>query len=264
MNNSIKELNTGEVWRESFGILWHKPIVLLPILIVLMFELLLGLLTRFFIVLPERITSIKDLMSVLPSLLPAMFISFVLVYIIAYPIFEGMYPLLVKNIMENKEIELKTAFMSAVRKAPVLIAAGILLTLIILAGFLFFIIPGVIFCIWYFYTIPVIMLENRGVIDAMKVSKAFASDKKFKTLLYFLLPFSIWIFTEFFVRLITAALLVNFFSIDAMNNILPLIAMLRKAIDIVISMIFYSWLSVIPAYVYIKSETGSLNFSGKG
>ncbi|HWQ95881.1 MAG TPA: hypothetical protein VN368_00770 [Candidatus Methylomirabilis sp.] len=165
-----KELKVGEVWRESFGIIWHKPVVLLPILIVLVFELLLGLSTRFFIVLPERITSTKDLMPYLPSLLPALFISFVLVYIIAYPVFVGMYPLLVKNTVEKKEIDLKTAFRSAVKRAPALIAAGIILTLIILAGLLFFIILGIIFSIWYFYITPAIMLENKGVFDAITAS----------------------------------------------------------------------------------------------
>ncbi len=86
MNDSTtgKELGMVEVWRESLSIIWLKPIVLLPILIVLVFELLLGLSTRFFVVLPERITSIKDFMPFLPSMLPAMFINFVLVYIIAY------------------------------------------------------------------------------------------------------------------------------------------------------------------------------------
>ena len=249
----MKELKAREVWKETFSILIHKPIVLIPILIVLTFELLLGISTRFFIVLPElpeRITSIKDLIPFLAPLLPALIISFVLVYLIAYPIFDGMYPLMIKNIMENKEIELKTAFMSAAKRAPTLIAAGILLSLIILAGFLFFIVPGMIFCIWYFYTTPAIMLENKGVIDAMKVSKAFASDKKFKTFLFFLLPFLFLTLSEFFVRLITAALLVQ--SGDAMYNILPLVAMLRTAINFVINLIFYSWLSVISAFVYVK------------
>jgi len=202
-----KELEMGEVWSGSLSIIRYKPIVLLPIFIVLVFELLLGLLTRFFIVLPERITSTRDLMPYLPSPLPALLITFILVYIIAYPVFVGMYPLLVKNFVEKKEIDLKTAFKSAVKKAPALISVNIVLIFIILTGLLFFIVPGVIFSIWYFYVIPVIMLENRGVVNAMKASKTFSRDKKFKTFLIFLLPFLMLVISQFLVRQISAGIL---------------------------------------------------------
>ncbi|HEY9205763.1 MAG TPA: hypothetical protein VIO58_07550 [Candidatus Methanoperedens sp.] len=245
-----KELEVGEVWSGSLSIIWHKPIVLLPIFIVLVFELLLGLLTRSFIVLPEKITSTRDLMPYLPSLLPALFITFILVYIIAYPVFVGMYPLLVKNTVEKKELDLKTAFRSAVKKAPVLISVNIILILVILAGLLFFIIPGVIFSIWYFYAIPVIMLENRSVVNAMKASKTFSRDKKFKTFLIFLIPFLMLVISQFFVRLISAVIL--FMSGDAMYDILPVIAAARAVIDFLALLFFISWLSVIPAYVYLK------------
>lgn len=254
MNDPLtkKELKVGEVLRESFGIIWHKPIVLLPMLIVLVFEQLLGIITRFFIVLPEEITSIRDLMPFIPSLLPAMFLTIILVYIIAYPISVGMYPLLVKNILEKKEVDMRTAFGSAVSKAPVLIAAAIILNLITLAGLLFFIIPGIIFIIWYFYTAPVIMFGNGGAIDAMKASKMFAGDKKYKTFLLFLLPFSILIFFDIIVRLITYIITVSLISVYALNDILPLIVTATVVLELISSLFFFSLISVISAYVYIK------------
>ncbi len=66
------DFDMWEVWKESFGILLHKPIILLPMLIVIVFDQLLGILLGSllgsFIVLPSGITSIKDLMSILPLL----------------------------------------------------------------------------------------------------------------------------------------------------------------------------------------------------
>ncbi len=231
------EFSVWEIWKESFGILLHKPITLLPMLIIIVFDQLLGILLGSFIVLPGRITSIKDLMSILP-LLPILFISFALVNIIAYPIFTGMLTLMVKNILENKKIEPKTAFRSALNKAPTLIAASLIADFLFLAGILFFIIPGVIIGIWYFYIIPAIMLENRVVLDGMKASKSFASDKKFKTFLLLLLPllfFAIFDHSRFSV--------IRVGDVDVIGP-----TMLKFASHL----IYLTWTSVIAVYVYFK------------
>ncbi len=232
------KLSVWEVWKESFGILLHKPIILLPMLIVIVFDQLLGILLGSFIVLPSRITSIKDLMPLLPSLLSALFISFALVYIIAYPIFIGTLTLMVKNILEKKKIEPNVAFKSTLNKAPTLIAASFIVYLLFLAGILLFIIPGVIIGIWYFYIIPAIMLENRGVLDGMKASKSFAADKKFKTFLLLLLP--LLFYTIFYYS--------RFSVIRVYDVSVPGPTMLKLASHL----IYLTWTSVIAVYIYFK------------
>ncbi len=250
------ELDVGEVWKKSFSIILHNLIILVPILIVIVFEQLLGILLRSFIVLPSRITSIKDLMSLLPSLLPVLFISFVLVYIIAYPIFGGMLTLMVKNILEDKKIEPKAALRSALKKAPTLIAASFIVDLLFLAGILFFIIPGVIIGIWYFYTIPAIMLENRGVLDGMKASKSFASDKKFKTLQLCIIALLFLTIANFFVKFISLLLLLVFGITSLSGGVLsgPTILLIGivRMLNLAPHLIYFTWTSVIITYAYIK------------
>jgi hypothetical protein len=211
-DKSEDEFSVWEVCKESFGILLHKPIILLPMLIVIIFDQLLGIL--------------------------ALFISFVLVYIIAYPIFTGMLTLMVKNILEKKKIEPNVAFKSALNKAPTLIAACFIVGFLFLAGILFFIIPGVIIGIWYFYIIPAIMLENLGVLDGMKASKSFAADKKFKTFLLLLLPllfFTIFYYSRFDV--------IKVYDVSVFG---PTMLKLTS------HLIYLTWISVIAVYVYIK------------
>jgi uncharacterized YccA/Bax inhibitor family protein len=106
-------------------------------------------------------------MPVLPSILAYFIISSIL-FCIIYAIIEGIYTVTIKNIFENKDVNLAAASGLVSKKASILIAAGILIGSAVLAGTLFFIIPGMLFMIWYFYTIPFIMLENRGVLDGMK------------------------------------------------------------------------------------------------
>jgi len=42
--------------------------------------------------------------------------------------------------------------------------------------------------IWYAYTVPAIILENRGVLDGMSSSKKFARKKKWGTILIMAIP----------------------------------------------------------------------------
>ena len=43
------------------------------------------------------------------------------------------------------------------------------------------IIPGVIFVTWYTYSVPAIMLEDKGVLAGWAASKTFGRDKKWST-----------------------------------------------------------------------------------
>lgn len=146
-----------------------------------------------------------------------------------------MYPLIVKNIMGNKEIELNNTFSLVLKRAPTLIVASIIVSLIVFAGIFLLIIPGVIFGIWYFYTFPFIMFENRGVLDGMRASKAFASDKKLKTFYFISVPFMML----FLGGLIT-------------NPLFIAIPEVRMIINIILDSVIITWFSVIPAYVYLK------------
>ncbi len=216
-----------EVWgalRESFSIILHKPVILLPMLVVSLFSLFVDSLIE---IAPDQITSLSDIIPLLKFVLPYLVLS-----IAIYTLVEGMYPLMVKNVLENKEIELRAAFGSVVRKIPSLIGAGILVGLLVGFGIILFIIPGVIFAIWYFYTIPAIMLEDRGALDGMRASKVFVRNKMFDTFLLQLIPILI-------ILLVTLPL----------QLFIPAV---EEIVSYILYLIVMTWVSVIPAYVYIK------------
>ena len=229
-----KEVNKKEVLKESFKIIRSKPIILLPMIILVLFSRLQDYLARSYIDIPDNIKSIEDLMPVLPSILAYLIISSILLCII-YAIIEGIYTVIIKNILENKDVNLGTASGLTSKKAPILIASGFLIGLMISAGTLLLIIPGIYFTIWYFYTIPFIMLENRGVLDGMKASKEFARNKKSNTIYFLTIPF-----------------LYLFLGSSIAGVVLYRVPMAYYAITIVFDSIIFTWYSVIPVYVYLK------------
>ena len=229
-----KEVNKKEVLKETFKIILNKPIILLPMIILVLFSRLQDYLARSYIDIPDNIKSIEDLMPVLPSILAYFIISSILLCII-YAIIEGIYTVIIKNILENKDVNLGTASGLASKRASVLITSGILLGFMIMAGTLFFIIPGLLFTIWYFYTIPFIMFENRGVLDGMKASKEFARNKKSNTIYFLTIPF-----------------LYLFLGSSIAGVVLYRVPMAYYAINIVLDSIIFTWYSIIPVYVYLK------------
>ena len=229
-----KEVNKKEVLKESFKIIRSKPIILLPMIILVLFSRLQDYLARSYIDIPDNIKTIEDLMPVLPSILAYFIISSILLCII-YAIIEGIYSMTIKNIFENKDVNLGTASGLTSKKAPILIASGFLISLMISAGTLLLIIPGMYFTIWYFYTIPFIMLENRGVLDGMKASKEFARNKKSDTIYFLTIPF-LYLFVGSFIA----------------GIVFGNVPMAYYAIKIVLDSVIFTWYSVIPAYVYLK------------
>ena len=164
---------------------------------------------------------------------------------IIYAIIEGIYTVIIKNMLENKDVNLGTASGLASMRTSVLITAGILLGFMIMAGTLFFIIPGLLFTIWYFYTIPFIMFENRGVLDGMKASKAFALNKKSNTIYFLTIPF-----------------LYLFLGSSIAGVVFYRVPMAYYAINIALDSIILTWYSVIPVYVYLKEFGVERDFTG--
>jgi hypothetical protein len=145
-----------------------------------------------------------------------------------------MYPLLVKDIIEGKEVDLKATFRAAEEKVLSIWGAMFLVSLIVVLGLIFFVIPGLIFLAWYYYTIPAIMLKDIGAIEGMSASKDFAKDKKFKTFLLYSIPF---------------------FVIIIFHEVYPPLSLI---IDLGLVLFLVVWIAVVPAYAYIKYGSTSV------
>ncbi len=224
--DSAEQFSVVEVLKGSFNLIRNKPIILLPQLIVLILFYLPDVIGEYL----EANNIIPDPWSSLYILVPLILLAVVyaLLLLIIPPIVDAMYPLLVKDIIEGKEVDLKATFRAAEERILSIWGAMFLVSLIVFLGLIFFVIPGLIFLAWYYYTIPAIMLKNLGATEGMSASKDFAKDKKFKTFLLYSTPF---------------------FVIIILTDIYPALSLI---IDLGLILFLVIWIAVVPAYAYIR------------
>jgi hypothetical protein len=213
-----EDLDVGEVLESSFNIIRKKPVLLLPqIISTVMFTLLSVLLLA--------LISQGSLVTFLLLLVGIIILGIVVGFAI-----EGMYPLMVKNVIEREEVDMLGAFQKAVSRLPSLIGSGILVGLIVGVGLFLLVVPGIIFLTWYYYTVPSIMLEERGALEGMSASRKFGRTRKLKT------------FT----------MLLVLFVVGVIGRVLGLIPIFGIVISAVIELFVAVWGSIIPAYAYIE------------
>ena len=208
--------NVEEVIVSSFGLIRKKPILLVPEII-----------TTLIFAIPLMFIDLDSTESNMANL--PMFGGMILLGIIALPVIQGMYPLMVKNVIEGREVELSDAFSKSLNRFPSLIEAFILVGLMILLGAIL-IIPAILFALWYAYTIPSIMVENLGARDGMSASKRFGRTVKMKT---------------FLIILIIAI-------IGTIGSIAEVIPVAGLVISAIVSLIMTVWGSISLSYAYIK------------
>ena len=148
-----------EVLSKATNLLMKNPMLLVPQLIVLVLSLI------------EDFTRSFSIYYIL------LFIISIIVSIIIM----GAYPSLVQEALDGKPISIGNAIKQATGKFGTLFIAGIIVGLILFVGFIALIVPGLILLCWYIYTVPAIMLENKGALAGMSASKAFGRDKKWST-----------------------------------------------------------------------------------
>ena len=225
-----EQFSVVEVIRGSFNLIRDKPIILLPQLIVLILLFLPDVIGAYL----EANKIIPDLWGSLYVLVPLILLGVVFALLLLFipPIVDAMYPLLIKNIMDGKEVDLKSTFSAAKKKVWSVLGAVLLMSLIVFIGLILFVIPGLIFLAWYYYTIPAIMLRDLGATEGMSASKDFAKDKKFKTFLLYSTPF---------------------FVIIILQDIYPALSFI---IDLGLVLFLAVWIAVVPAYAYIRYACG--------
>jgi len=160
-----RPIDAGDVVSASAGIVWRTPAIMLPQGGVVLLSILGDLvgLSPF-----DPIRVILGIGSV------------VLAVIVA-----GAYPSMVRAVLEGGRPSVAEAVGKAYHRFWSLVAAGILVVLIVGLGAVALLVPGIIFATWYAYTIPAMMLEEKGALKAMEASKAFGRDKKFSTFAVF-------------------------------------------------------------------------------
>ncbi len=115
-----------------------------------------------------------------------------------------------------------------------LVVAGILVGLVVIVGFVALIVPGIIFVTWYTYTVPPIMLEEKGAMAGMAASKAFGRDKKWSTFLIFL---------------IIAVVGIVILGIEWVASLAA--PLLGRVVNSLLYVPFETWIAVVFTYTYL-------------
>ncbi len=95
-------------------------------------------------------------------------------------LFAGGIVGMAKEGFQRGKTQIKAGF-EIIRQHPLgLIGASIIVTLIVSVGLMLCLIPGIIFCYWWLFTIPILLIEGKSIGNAMSDSKDFA--KHYETL----------------------------------------------------------------------------------
>ncbi len=81
------------------------------------------------------------------------------------------------ELLEGRVPTLKDAIYYVLPKLVSLVVAGIVIGLLMFIGAFLFIVPGILIAVIFFLTAPVIVIEQLGVIDAMKRSRSLAEGR---------------------------------------------------------------------------------------
>jgi hypothetical protein len=209
-----RPIAVGDVLSKSANLLMKTPALIIPQAIVLVLSLL------------------EDLAN--SATFSLAYLGLIFVSAIVSIIVLGAYPSLVQEALEGKQPAIGEGLRKAFGKFWSLLIAGILVFLITFVGVIALIVPGIIFFTWYAYTVPAIMLENKGALDGMSASKAFGRDKKWST-------FSLFV-VVFIVALVVGVIEVAVSFGSGLGG---------KIVGSILEVPVEAWVSVILTYTYI-------------
>jgi zinc-ribbon domain len=207
-----RPINVTDVLSKSFSLLTHAPVLLIPQAIVLVFSLL------------EDLTKSGS---------PLSYILDIIILIISIVV-SGAYPSMVQAVLGGGQVSVANSLRHASGRFLTLLVAGIIIAIIVILGFVALIVPGLILLTWYLYTVPAIMLENKGALAGMAASKAFGRDKKWSTFTLFI----VYVAVAIVVAVIGAAL-------DLASPILG------RVVGSLLSVPVDAWFAVIITYTYL-------------
>lgn len=152
------------LFRESLDLFKERFIVLISITVLPMFAILLGslllvFLEAFLYVSPARTFFLAALGIV------ALFIIQVLSQIAVYEV-----------ILEKNVIGIKEALMRAKGKLISYLGTAFLYIVILLGGFLLFIIPGFVFLVWFMFSLVIVVAEEKQALDALRTSREYIRE----------------------------------------------------------------------------------------
>ncbi len=162
-------MGVGNILKESLGLTRKHTIIIVPPVLV---SFLIGCLS--IVVIGMRMTAMEpdaagELGQGMTDLIFAKAVLSVVGWVF-YSFAQGMVASMMVELEDKGETSLGSGFGRANEMIVSLMVAGFILGVLLLLGFMLFIIPGLIVALAFIFTFVVIMLEKRGPVDAMKRS----------------------------------------------------------------------------------------------
>lgn len=171
MADAAGKIDISRVLNNTFGVISRNPVVFLGLSF-----LIVGIpnaIVQFIQGSPEAIAGAFAS----PAVIISGFIGFLVLMFFSVVLQATLIVATVKD-LDGKPINLGDCIGKAVAKFLPLLGLGLLMAFGISLGFLLLIVPGVILMLMWIVSSPVLMIENKGVIDSMKRSAELTSGSK--------------------------------------------------------------------------------------
>lgn len=168
---------TFEIYRRDFG----KYFLLFAVV-----EVVIGILTSILdhaFALPSSVppnTTSAQLVSIYGGFVAVGLVTFLLT-VVFFPIAQGSAIKMASEQIETGRADLQPSVRFTASKLLLIWALTILVGIIVFLGFVALIIPGIILAIMFGLSFPVLIIENKGVLDSMSRSRGLVSNRWLKT-----------------------------------------------------------------------------------
>jgi hypothetical protein len=184
-----RELTIGEVISKTFDLYRRDFVKYLVVFLVV--EVIIGILTTL-------VTRAVLLPTLSPGAAPqqtvgslsgffAAFFGLIVLIIFISPLAEGSAIKMASQVIEKGQADLGASLGFTIRKLVWLWALNIILWVILTLGFIALIVPGIILAIMFSLSVPVILIENTGVLDSMGRSRKLVAHRWLKSFALYLL-----------------------------------------------------------------------------
>jgi hypothetical protein len=182
-----RELTFGEVFSKTFDLYRRDFVKYLVIFIVVeaVIGVLTALVTRAFVLptLPANPTT-QDVFNWLPGFFTALFYLVALsitITFVFYPLTDGSSIKMASQQIEKGQADLGASVRFIISKLVWIWALSIVVGVIVGLGFIALIVPGIILTIMFSLALPVLLIENIGVLESMGRSRKLVGQRWLKT-----------------------------------------------------------------------------------
>jgi len=184
MKYELKKLEFGELIGIAFNIYFDNFLPMFLTSLLLMFSIYLVPVLLGIFIIPglarEEINSDYITGIVISGL--AVFYIIILIFIVLHNGFIVKY---ISNRYLDKTVKIKTVIKELIRIMFLLIGLSILVGLCTIAGYMLFIVPGIILFMGFFVATHVMVIENKGIIESMKRSWELTRGNRARIFGYF-------------------------------------------------------------------------------